>query len=147
MSTAVRRTARALCALAAALAATAGPAAAKGIGPGDISVCDGRRCVPVMDRGAATAAGALLYLSRQPRVAPSPRLGARSFQLRFGNGYVTGIVGSARLDRFLSYGVVLGRFRRGSWYRVPAPLARELRRLTVGLTPRPITRGSLDRSR
>ena len=49
-------------------------------------------------------------------------LGAPSFELRFDNDYVTGIVATARLDRFLSYGVNTGRFEAGRWYRVyPRP--------------------------
>jgi hypothetical protein len=88
------------------------------------------------------------YYSGDPlSVVPRPRLGAASFELRFRNGYATGIVGSAKLDRFLSYGVHLERFRRGVWYRVPAPLARELRRLAAKLRPIPLTRESLARSR
>jgi hypothetical protein len=44
--------------------------------------------------------------------------------------YVAGIVAPANLDRFLSYGVYLRRFYGGTWYRVPARAAAELRRLT-----------------
>jgi hypothetical protein len=67
--------------------------------------------------------------------------------LRFSNGYVTGIVATRRLDRFLSYGVHLERFGRNSWYAVPPRLSAELRRLTAGLRPLRVTRAALARSR
>ena len=60
---------------------------------------------------------------------------------------MTGIVATARLDRFLSYGVNLGRFQRGIWYRVPARLASELRKLTAGMKPLRVTRAALSKSR
>ena len=76
-----------------------------------------------------------------------PPLGTPYLQLRFSNGYVTGIVATARLDRWLSYGVYLERFRRDVWYRVPADAARELRRLARGLAPFRLTRAALAKSR
>ena len=69
------------------------------------------------------------------------------FELRFRNGYVTGIVATRRLDRFLSYGVNLDRFARDRWYAVPRELQQELGRLTVGLRPLRITRAALAKSR
>jgi len=60
-------------------------------------------------------------------------------QLRFRNGYVTGIVAGAQLDRFLSYGVNLGQFAKGRWYRFPALAAAELRRLASSLRPMRLT--------
>jgi hypothetical protein len=67
--------------------------------------------------------------------------------LRFRNGYVTGIVATRRLDRFLSYGVYLERFARDKWYAVPYQVSSELRRLTVGLRPLRLTQGALAKSR
>jgi hypothetical protein len=64
-----------------------------------------------------------------------PKLGVPYYELRYRNGYVTGIIATRRLDRFLSYGVVLGRFTRDQWYKVPHKVSREFRRLTVGLRP------------
>ena len=122
-------------------------AVAKDFRPGDLRVCDLERCVPVVRREVVARLGPFYYQGAPPRVVSAPRFGASSFELRFRNGYVTGIVGSAKLDRFLSYGVHLGRFRRGAWYRVPALIARELRRLTARLRPIPITAASLSRSR
>jgi hypothetical protein len=56
-------------------------------------------------------------------------------RLEFRNGYTTGIVATPALDRFLSHGVNLDRFRGGVWYAVPATAAAELRRLAAGLHP------------
>ena len=132
---------------AAALAAT--PAAtAKDFGPGDLRVCNAHRCVPIVNRAVLPLLGRFYYSdSHVAHVAPRVRLGAPYFELRFRNGYVTGIVASARLDRFLSYGVNLGRFERGIWYRVPARVASELRTLTTGMKPLRVTRAALAKSR
>jgi hypothetical protein len=122
--------------------------AAKGFEPGDLSICNAKRCVPIMDRPALTALGAFYYIGTKPPArARRPHLGAPSFELRFDNDYVTGIVATTRLDRFLSYGVNIGRFDAGRWYRVYPKAARELRRLTVGLRPIRLTRAALARSR
>ena len=67
--------------------------------------------------------------------AEAPALGVASLQLHFPNGYVTGIVASRNYDRFLSYGVNLGQFQRGTWYRVPL-----LGRTGPGLVRPPRTR-------
>jgi hypothetical protein len=126
--------------------ATAG--AAKEFEPGDLRICNARRCVPLMTRPVLTALGVFYYIgTKPPPRAPRAHVGAPSFELRFDNGYVTGIVATANLDRFLSYGVNLGRFDRGHWYRVPPRAARELQRLTASLRPIPLTRASLARSR
>jgi hypothetical protein len=122
-------------------------ASAKDFGPGDLRVCDAKRCVPLVERGVLKTLAAFYYGSAQPKVARPPRMAAPAFELRFRNGYVTGIVASARLDRFLSYGVYLGRFRRGTWYRAPANAARELERLAASLEPLHVTRAALLRSR
>ena len=53
-----------------------------------------------------------------------PALGTRTFELRFRNGYVTGIVAGSSLGRFLSYGVHLERFDAGTWVPMPPPEAR-----------------------
>ena len=134
--------------LTAALALLATPAAvAKDFQPGDLRLCNAKRCVPVMNLRAVKALAGFYYTGSQPARAPAVRLGAPAFQLRFDNGYVTGIVATKKLDRFLSYGVYLGRFQRGSWYRLPEAAARELRCLAAGLTPLRVTRAALDRSR
>jgi hypothetical protein len=123
-------------------------ALAKGFEPGDLRICNANRCVPIMNRPALSALGAFYYTgSGRPMRAPRPALRAPAFELRFDNGYVTGIVAAGRLDRFLSYGVNLGRFDAGVWYRVPDRAASELRRLTAGLSPLRVTRAALARSR
>jgi hypothetical protein len=133
--------------LAAAALAVTPAATGKDFGPGDLRVCNAHRCVPIVNRAVLPLLGAFYYGSHDPRVTPRPRLGAPAFELRFRNGYVTGIVATARLDRFLSYGVNLDRFRRAVWYRMPARLASELRRLTAGMTPQRVTRAALAKSR
>jgi hypothetical protein len=133
---------------AAATLLVASSAAAKDFKPGDLRVCNAKRCVPISNRAAVSALSDFYYTGQKPpTVAPTVRLGAPAFELRFRNGYVTGIVATARLDRFLSYGVHLGWFRRGRWHRVPEVIARELRRLTSHLASLRVTRASLSRSR
>jgi hypothetical protein len=122
-------------------------ATAKEFEPGDLRICNGTACKPVMYRPALRALFLLYYAGTRPPSALRPPLGAPAFELRFDNGYVTGIVASPSLDRFLSYGVNLGRFRAGHWYRVPRTAARQLRRLTEGLAPMLVTRAALARSR
>jgi hypothetical protein len=132
---------------AAALAVTPG-ATAKGFEPGDLRVCNAHRCVPIMNRAVLPVLGKFYYSDpHDPLVAPRPRLGAPFFELRFSNGYVTGIAASARLDRFLSYGVNLTRFHRGVWYRIPARIASELRTLTAKMKPLRVTQAALAKSR
>jgi hypothetical protein len=134
--------------LAAAALAVTPAATGKDFDPGDLRVCNAHRCVPIVNRAVLPLLGAFYYYGPQPaRVAPRAPLGAQAFELRFRNGYMTGIVATARLDRFLSYGVNLGRFERGIWYRTPARLASELRKLTAGMKPLRVTRAALARSR
>jgi hypothetical protein len=122
-------------------------ASAKDFGPGDLRVCNATRCVPIVNRDVLPQLGSFYYSGPPVRHVPRPVLGAPYYQLRFRNNYVTGIVATRRLDRFLSYGVHLERFTRGTWYTVPRLLSGELRRLTVGLRPLRLTRGALARSR
>ena len=131
---------------AAALIGAAG-GAAKEFGPGDLRVCNEETCVPVVRAPAVDALSRLYFTGAQPAVLARPRWGAPAFELRFPNGYATGVVGGARLDRFLSFGVHLERFRRGTWYRVPPRAAGELRRLTASLEPLGVTRALVRRSR
>ncbi len=122
-------------------------AAAKEFGPGDLRLCNAETCVPVVDAAATKALSRLYFTGPQPAVVARPRWGAPAFELRFGNDYATGAVGGARLDRFLSFGVHLERFRRGAWYRVPPRAASELRRLAESLEPLHVTRALVQRSR
>jgi hypothetical protein len=134
------------CAAAAVLAVPAGAAAKGQFRPGDLRVCGAERCVQITDRPTLRAFGQFLYDGPQPRAGAPVARGA-AYELRFRSGYVTGILGPRRPDRFLSYGVFLGRFGEGSWYVVPAEARSGLRRLTASLAPIPITPGVLARSR
>jgi hypothetical protein len=134
-------------AAAAALVVVPG-ATAKDFGPGDLRVCGAAgRCVPVVDAHVLPLLGSFYYSGPQPVRMSKPRLGVPYFELRFRNGYVTGIAATARVDRFLSYGVYLGRFARGTWYRLPSRLAEELRALSRTLTPLRLTRQAIAKSR
>jgi hypothetical protein len=122
-------------------------AAAKNFGPGDLRVCGADRCTAVTDTDVLPLLGSFYYGGPQPKAAPRPRLRSPYFELRFRNGYVTGIVATGKLDAFLSYGVYLERFRRGTWYRIPPRIAAEFRALGVPLTPFRLSRAALAKSR
>ena len=122
-------------------------ASAKDFHPGDLRVCNAKRCVAIVKPAVLPKLGSFYYgtyaLTRMSR----PALGTPYYELRFRNGYVTGIVATRHLDRFLSYGVNIDRFARGRWYAVPRSVSAELRRLTAGLRPLPLTRAALAKSR
>jgi len=105
------------------------------------------RCIAIENRAVLPLLGSFYYSGPSPARARRPKLGAPYYELRFRNGYVTGIVATRRLDRFLSYGVYLERFARNRWYAVPYEMSRELRRLTVGLRPLRLTQAALAKSR
>ena len=91
--------------------------------------------------------GSFYYSGPSPARVGGPKLGAPYYELRFRNGYVTGIVATRRLDRFLSYGVYLERFARNRWYAITPQVSEELRRVTAGLRPLRLTRAALAKSR
>lgn len=122
-------------------------ASAKDFGPGDLRVCNSTRCVPIVNRDVLPQLGSFYYSGPDPARVSGPVLGTRYYELRFRNNYVTGIVATRQLNRFLSYGVHLERFARNKWYAVPRALSQELRRLTVLLRPLRLTRSALARSR
>jgi hypothetical protein len=130
---------------AAALAFTSA-AAAKDFGPGDLSICNAKRCVAITDRQVLDSLSTFYYGNTRLSMSGPPRMRSPFFQLRFRNGYVTGIVASTSLDRFLSYGVNLDRFQRGKWYRVPEKAALGLRRLTTRLKPLRLSLGAVAKS-
>jgi hypothetical protein len=137
----------ALAALVALTALVVLPAAgAKDFQPGDVRICNSRHCLAVVNREALGLLASLYYGDRTPARVRRPKLGAPYYELRYRNGYVTGIIATRRLDRFLSYGVVLGRFTRHQWYGVPHKVSREFRRLTVGLRPLRLSRAALAKS-
>lgn len=122
-------------------------ASAKDFGPGDVSVCNGTRCVAIVTPAAVSQLRPFYYSGPALAHRGVPALGTPYYALRFDNGYVTGIVATNRLDRFLSYGVHLERFARDQWYAVPPKLAAELRRLAAGMRPLRLTGAALARSR
>ena len=131
-----------------ALLVVAPGASAKEFRPGDLRVCSRLRCVAIVSRPVLQQLGAFYYTGRSsPPEARAPRLGARAFELRFSDGYVTGVVAASELDRFLSFGVNLGRFAPGQWYRFPKAVARDVRMLAAPLEPLRLTRRMLARSR
>jgi hypothetical protein len=122
-------------------------AGAKDFGPGDLRVCSATRCVAIVNRAVLPVLGSFYYSGPALAHVRRPPLGTPYFELRFRNDYVTGIVATRHLDRFLSYGVHLERFARDRWYTVPRRLSSELRRLTNGLRPFGLTRAALAKSR
>jgi hypothetical protein len=119
-------------------------ALAKEFRPGDLRVCNASRCVSIKSQPVLNALASFYYDSAQPPArAHGPRLGMPIFGLEFPNGYVTGIVAGTGLNRFLSYGVNLGQFQEGIWYRVPARAVAGLGRVTAGLTPLRLTAAGL----
>jgi len=124
----------------------AGGAGAKEFAPGDVRVCDATRCVPVMRPTMVRLLARFIYTGPTPATVARPAWGAPAFELRYRNGYATGVIGSTRLDRFLSFGVYAERFRPRVWYRVPPELGVELRRLTAGMKPYRVTRALVARS-
>jgi hypothetical protein len=122
-------------------------ASAKDFRPGDLRVCNAKRCVAIVRRSVLPQLSSFYYSGRPLARVRRPALGTPYYELRFGNGYVTGIAATRRLERFLSYGVNLRRFHRNTWYAVPRPLSAELRRLTQDLRPRSLTAAALARSR
>jgi hypothetical protein len=133
--------------LAAATLVAAPAATAKHFDPGDLLICNAKRCRSITSRAVLKVLSVFYYTGRNaPAVASRARLGAPAFELRFTNDYVAGIVATAKLDRFLSYGVHHGWFQPGRWHRVPERAARELRRLTAHLKPLRVTQGSLAKS-
>ena len=100
----------------------------------------------VLNRKALGLLAAFYYRGSAPARVTKPHLGRRYYQLRYPNGYVTGIVATRHLDRFLSYGVFLGRFTRYRWYEIPTTASRNFRRLTVGLRPLRLSRAAIAKS-
>jgi hypothetical protein len=122
-------------------------ASAKDLRPGDVRVCNATRCVPILNRSVLPQVTSFYYSGPPPVRVPRPALGTPYYELRFRNGYVTGIVGTRRLDRFLTYGVHDQRFTRDTWYAVPPRMSVELRRLTDVLRPLRLSRAALAKSR
>jgi hypothetical protein len=110
-------------------------ALAKDVGPGDLRVCGRDRCVSITNRHLLGILSDYYYGSGRVSRATPVSLGARGFELRYRNGYVSSMVAGAQLKRFRAYGFYCGRFEHGSWYWFPARAAAALRRMTAGLRP------------
>jgi hypothetical protein len=110
-------------------------ASAKVFKPGDVRLCNAKRCVPIRNQVVLDKLSSFYYGSYALTTVRSPTHGAPYYELRFRNGYVTGIVATRRLDHFQSHGVNVNRFASGRWYGVPPRVSAELRRLAVGLRP------------
>ena len=126
---------------------TAPSAGAKDFEPGALRVCNAERCVPLREARRAAVHRPLLLHRSTAENAPPARARDAVLRAAHPNGYVTGIVATRRLDRFLTYGVHDQRFEPHVWYAVPARLSQELRRLTRLLRPLSLNRGALARSR
>ena len=129
------------------LAAAAAPAGAKDFGPGDLRLCNAQRCVALANRDVLRSLARFYYSGPVPAEVRAPRLGSPYFQLRFRNGYVTGVAATANLDRFRSGGVHLGRFGSDEWYRIPARAAAGLRRAASDLRPLRATESTIGPTR
>jgi hypothetical protein len=102
--------------------------------PGDVRLCNTKRCVPINNRVVLQKLASFYYGSYALTTVRRPAPGAPRYELQFRNGYVTGVVATRRLDHFLSHGVNVGRFASGRWYGVPPRVSAELRRLAAGLS-------------
>jgi hypothetical protein len=122
-------------------------AGAKDFKPGDVRVCVAATCLALKSQAALDALSAFYYSpARHPKVAPAPRARAPFVELRYRNGYVTGIAAGARFDHFLSYGVNLGQFQARRWYVIPERARAAIASLAANLDPRPLPPNVLDNS-
>ena len=126
------------------LSATVVPASAKEFRPGDLKLCNDQRCIVILDRSLLGGLSRF-YFGAPAAAARKPRIGSPYLQIASSDGHVTGIVGTARLDRFRSGG--MGRFSSDAWYRVPASVARGLRALAAGMKPLIATSSTIGRTR
>jgi hypothetical protein len=122
-------------------------ASAKDFRPGDVRVCNATRCVAIVNRAVQPQLASFYYSGPPPTRVRRPDLGTPYYELRYRNGYVTGIVATRRLGRFLTYGVHDQRFAADTWYAVPRPVSAELRRVSAVLQPLRLSRAALARSR
>jgi hypothetical protein len=138
---------RLLVALGSTIALLGVPAAtAKDFQPGDLRICGANECIAIENPDVLRTLSSFYYMGPQPSVTWAPAFGSRAFELKFRNDYATGAVASARLDRFISYGVNIGRFGTRKWYRVPSQAAAEFRRLAATLAPLRVTGALLRKS-
>lgn len=121
-------------------------AIAKDFRPGDVRLCNNKRCIALKDPAVLAALARFYYSGPQPGVARPARLRSPSYELRFRNGYPTGLVAGVHLDRFLSFGVNEGRFSGGTWYEAPPAATAAILKLRAALKPTRLTRSEIARS-
>jgi hypothetical protein len=114
--------------------------------PGDLRVCGVHRCVAIRSLRVLDAYNNFYFGRPLPRRVAGPKKGSLYLRLVHRDGFVAGIAAGSRFNSFLSFGVNLGRFAARRWYVVPAPVAAELRRLALQLSPGKLTRKILARS-
>jgi hypothetical protein len=123
------------------------PAGAKDFKPGDIRVCAAAQCMVLRNRQALNTLGDFYYReARVPKATKAPPSHSRYVELRFPNGYVSGIMAGAHFDHFLSYGVNVEQFKARTWYAVPPRAATAIARLAAQLHPRPLPANVLGNS-
>jgi hypothetical protein len=110
-------------------------AVAKDFEPGDLRVCGRQQCVSITNKHLLAILSRYYYGSGRVNRAARVSRGAPGFELRFRNGYASGIVAGAMLKRFRAYGFYCGRFERGRWYWSPPRAAAALRRMTANMRP------------
>jgi hypothetical protein len=123
-------------------------ATAKDFGPGDLQLCNAKKCVDIVDRSSLGELTRFYYTGAAPAETRAPRIGAPDYSVKFTtNGYVTGIFAASQLDRFRSGGVNMAQFGPDAWYRVPPRLASSLRKLARRLQPMRVTGSTVEPTR
>jgi hypothetical protein len=107
----------------------------KQFGPGDVRACGVHRCIAIQSQPVLDSLATFYYGRPAPTRTVRPKTRSPYLRLVYKDGYVTGVAAGSRFTRFLSFGVNLGQFAARKWYRVPAPVAAELRLLAQRLSP------------
>jgi hypothetical protein len=110
-------------------------AVAKDFRPGDLRVCGRSQCVPIVNRRLLRILSHYYWGPRRVVGARPVDRGTPAFALRWRDGYASGLVAGAGLDRFRGHGFFCGRFVRGTWYRFPAEATVMFKKLTAGIRP------------
>ena len=113
-------------------------AEAKTFKPGDVSVCGAAKCLRLNNRAALNALSAFYYSAAIPKSESAPAANAHYVELRYRNGYVTGIAAGPGYDHFLSYGVNEDQFSARTWYAIPAAASIAIKSLAAKLRPRSV---------
>jgi hypothetical protein len=117
------------------LSQTARARTMKQFGPGDVRACGAHHCIAIRSLPVLKSLAKFYYGRPEPTRISRPKKRAPYLRLVYKDGYVTGVVAGSRFTRFLSFGVNLGQFAAVTWYRVPTPVAAELRLLAQNLSP------------